>query len=121
MSAPAIEAPVLVVDADRRTMAGFYADMFLRRERLAGDAVEVYGRPLLAALGVDPAGVTVAEVSATARQVLAALSAPVMSQADIDAHAAATHIRRPSAMTDAERDELSKKLAETNKRSSTPR
>ncbi|MFJ6579275.1 hypothetical protein ACIQMY_25350 [Streptomyces sp. NPDC091368] len=39
-----------------------------------------------------------------------------MSQADIDAHAAASHVR-PSALTDEEREELSRKLAEVNRRS----
>lgn len=42
-----------------------------------------------------------------------------MTQADIDAHAAASYERpRPSAMTEQEREELSKKLSEVNKRSS---
>lgn len=40
-----------------------------------------------------------------------------MSQADIDAHAAASHVS-PSALTDEEREDLSKKLSEVNKRSS---
>ncbi|MER7517809.1 hypothetical protein [Streptomyces sp. NPDC126499] len=43
-----------------------------------------------------------------------------MSQADIDAHAAASFVS-PSAMTDEEREELSKKLAEQNKRSGSKR
>lgn len=42
-----------------------------------------------------------------------------MSQADIDAHAAASYERpRPSAMTEQEREDLSKKVSEVNKRSS---
>ncbi|MFG2328278.1 hypothetical protein ACGFMM_01495 [Streptomyces sp. NPDC048604] len=40
-----------------------------------------------------------------------------MTQADIDAHAAASHVR-PSAMTEQEREDLSKKVSEVNKRSS---
>ncbi|TXS22421.1 hypothetical protein EAO70_06050 [Streptomyces sp. adm13(2018)] len=44
---------------------------------------------------------------------------PPKAQADKDAHAAASCVRqRPVALTDEERDELSKKLAEVNKRSS---
>lgn len=49
------------------------------------------------------------------------MSAPVveMSAADRAAHAAGSYVRSsPVALTDEERDELSKKLAETNKRSS---
>ncbi|MFG3488527.1 hypothetical protein [Streptomyces sp. NPDC047972] len=42
-----------------------------------------------------------------------------MSQADIDAHAEATYVRESlQSLTDAEREDLSKKLAEINKRSS---
>ncbi|MFE6815270.1 hypothetical protein [Streptomyces sp. NPDC057677] len=41
-----------------------------------------------------------------------------MSQADIDAHAKASHVRQSlQSLTDEEREELSKKLAEVNKRS----
>lgn len=40
-----------------------------------------------------------------------------MSQADIDAHFEASYVR-PSAMTEQDREDLSKKVSEVNKRSS---
>ncbi|MEU2075450.1 hypothetical protein [Streptomyces sp. NPDC013489] len=44
---------------------------------------------------------------------------PPKTQADKDAHAAASNVRqRPVGLTDEEREDLSKKLAEVNKRSS---
>ncbi|MFB7605257.1 hypothetical protein [Streptomyces gardneri] len=49
-----------------------------------------------------------------------AVEYPPMSPADKAAHAAASYVRpaRPVSMTDEERDDLSKKLAERNKHSS---